>query len=116
MRSTWIGSGPIALRESCCQSIPITGILLQTLLRTYLCMFGIGVSLDSSGLQKRDGDNGMEGLYRLLPVPVQNLACTLYGFRERRVRLSRFFWDRYEWLLQTEGASTDEIRAYQDEQ
>lgn len=79
-------------------------------------MFGIGVSLDSSGLQKRDGDNGMEGLYRLLPVPVQNLACTLYGFRERRVRLSRFFWDRYEWLLQTEGASTDEIRAYQDEQ
>lgn len=58
----------------------------------------------------------MERFYRMLPVPLQNLACSVYGFRERRVRLSRYFWDRYEWLLNTEGASPEQIRSYQDEQ
>lgn len=58
----------------------------------------------------------MERIYRVLPVSLQNIACSLYGLRERRVRLSGVFWDRYRWLLDTEAASAAEIRTYQDEQ
>lgn len=58
----------------------------------------------------------MERIYQMLPVPLQNLACSSYGFRERRVRLSPTFWERYEWLLRTEAMGRREIRSYQDEQ
>lgn len=57
-----------------------------------------------------------ESTYRRMPVALQNVMCSVYGFRERKVRMSPFFWDRYRSLIDSESASTSEISAYQDAQ
>ena len=58
----------------------------------------------------------MLSIYNRLPIAAQNLACSLYGFKERRVRFGKPFWNYYNWLKETESASKMEIKAYQDEQ
>jgi phenylacetate-CoA ligase len=55
-------------------------------------------------------------LYPRLPVPLQNVACSLYGWREARHRLNADFERRLAWLMETERWSAGEIGAYQDEQ
>lgn len=56
-----------------------------------------------------------EDLYGRLPVPLQHLACSGYGFLERRRRLSPEFHRRLESLLESETWSRSEIDAFQDE-
>ena len=56
------------------------------------------------------------GLYSHLPGSLQHAACSLYGLRERQVRLGATFSAHYARLLGTESASAVEIAAYQDEQ
>lgn len=57
-----------------------------------------------------------EQLYRLLPVSLQNVLCSVYGWRERRVRFGEAFWEKYRWLLAMERAQPAEIVRYQNEQ
>lgn len=57
-----------------------------------------------------------EQFYRLLPVSLQNVLCSVYGWRERRVRFGEEFWDKYRWLLAMERAQPEDIERYQSEQ
>ena len=57
-----------------------------------------------------------EKIYHGLPVFAQNLVCSFYGMRERKIRLGGDFRDKYEWLLESESASRPHIDAYQDQQ
>lgn len=61
-------------------------------------------------------DRNLQNIYSSLPVPLQNLACTYYGWREKKVRMGKAFNKYYEFLLSTDYASKEEIKAYQDEQ
>lgn len=54
-------------------------------------------------------------LYAALPVGAQNLACSIYGYRERNRRLGGVFRDKLASLQQTEWWSEAEIEAYQDD-
>lgn len=56
-----------------------------------------------------------ERLYPRMPIPLQNLACSVYGWREARLRLNRDFEARLAALMETERWSAGEIQAYQDE-
>lgn len=51
-----------------------------------------------------------------MPVFLQNLACSYYGWKERKVRLGKAFEKHYSFLLRSELTSAGEIKAYQDEQ
>lgn len=55
-------------------------------------------------------------VYPRLPVFLQNVACTLQGWRQRRQRHGGMFPERLEWLRQSEWWSETEIRAYQSNQ
>jgi phenylacetate-CoA ligase len=57
-----------------------------------------------------------EKTYERLPVLLQNLACSFYGWRERKVRMGDSFWQRYTALIDSDRASSAEISSYQDEQ
>jgi phenylacetate-CoA ligase len=54
-------------------------------------------------------------LYQRLPVPLQNLACSVQGWRDARVRYSRFFQTTLASLLESERLSAVEIASLQDE-
>lgn len=56
------------------------------------------------------------GLYERLPIPLQNAACSYYGWREGRTRLSKAFERRLAALLESEWWSAERIAAYQDAQ
>ena len=55
-------------------------------------------------------------LYSRLPVAAQNVACSLYGWKERRLRFGPAFRHRFTSLKETDRASRSEIEAYQDAQ
>jgi phenylacetate-CoA ligase len=56
-----------------------------------------------------------EALYQRLPVGLQNLACSYYGWKEKRIRFGPEFQRRLESLAETDRMSRAEIEAYQDE-
>lgn len=49
-----------------------------------------------------------------MPAPLQNVAISVWGIRQRRNRYGREFWSKLEWLKQTEWWTEDQIRDYQD--
>jgi phenylacetate-CoA ligase len=55
-------------------------------------------------------------MYYRLPVFGQHLACSAYGWRERRNRYGPAFHRSLDFLKQSEWWSAGRIRAYQDEQ
>ena len=55
-------------------------------------------------------------VYRLLPVALQNVACSAYGLRQVRLRFNREFERNLETLLSTEWRSIEDISSFQDEQ
>lgn len=55
-----------------------------------------------------------ERLYGNLPVLAQHLACSAYGWRERRARGGVRFNQKYKWLRLTDHAKSEEISAHQD--
>ena len=57
-----------------------------------------------------------ERIYPYLPIWAQNLACSCYGTRERRIRFSELFDKTLTWLGKSEFWSASEILAYKDEQ
>jgi phenylacetate-CoA ligase len=60
----------------------------------------------------------MDGMsvYQALPIPLQNLACTYYGWRESRIRYSRAFHERLQWLQRSEHWPRERIEAYENDQ
>ncbi|MBW3534626.1 MAG: phenylacetate--CoA ligase family protein [Gemmatimonadetes bacterium] len=54
-------------------------------------------------------------LYGRLPIPLQNVACTVEGARLRRLRFGGSFQRRLAWLRETERWSAERARAHQDE-
>ena len=58
----------------------------------------------------------MASFYEWLPIPLQNAACSYYGWREGRTRFGREFRQRLAWLKETEHWSAEQIASYQDEQ
>jgi phenylacetate-CoA ligase len=57
----------------------------------------------------------LEAIYRRLPIPLQQVACSVQGFAKARVRLGATFERKLEELSVTEWWSRQEIAAYQDE-
>ncbi len=54
--------------------------------------------------------------YYRLPVSLQNVICSAYGWNEGRTRFSDAFQEKLEWLTETDGWDRSQIRRYQDEQ
>ncbi len=54
-------------------------------------------------------------LYRRLPVWLQARACWLYGYNFARKTYDQQFFEKLEWLLESERWSAGEIEAYQNE-
>ncbi|MFA6222290.1 MAG: hypothetical protein WC647_08240 [Desulfomonilaceae bacterium] len=54
-------------------------------------------------------------LYRRLPVWLQAKACWLYGYNFVRNTYDQNFFQKLEWLLESEKWSASEIEAYQNE-
>jgi phenylacetate-CoA ligase len=57
-----------------------------------------------------------ERLYPHLPVPLQNVACSVRGSSQRRLRFGGEFRPLLDWLEETQWWSADEIRRYQAEE
>ena len=57
----------------------------------------------------------LEAIYRRLPIPLQQVACSIQGFGKARVRLGSTFARKLEELSVSEWWSKSEIAAYQDE-
>lgn len=57
-----------------------------------------------------------EQWYAATPIFAQNLLCSAYGLREKRIRMGATFWEHYRWLLESEGVGRANIGAYQDRQ
>lgn len=55
-----------------------------------------------------------EALYRCLPSYGQHLACTIYGMREKRIRMGRPFRDYLSELTTNDYASEEFIAEYQN--
>jgi phenylacetate-CoA ligase len=55
----------------------------------------------------------MQKLYKHLPVPLQNLACSLYGYKEKRKRYGKWFDHYQEVLNQTDTFDRNKIEEYQ---
>lgn len=56
-----------------------------------------------------------EAVYERLPVALQNLVCSAYGYREARARFGEQFHQRLRELSASEWWSASDIAAYQDE-
>lgn len=57
-----------------------------------------------------------EQLYPYLPVALQNVACSVRGSSQRRLRFGGEFRRLLDWLEETQWWSADEIRRYQAEE
>jgi phenylacetate-CoA ligase len=57
----------------------------------------------------------LEAVYRGLPIPLQQVACSLQGLSKARVRLGPGFRRKLGELAASEWWTRDEIAAYQDE-
>jgi phenylacetate-CoA ligase len=64
---------------------------------------------------RRVHETPLEAIYRRLPIPLQQVACSLQGFGKARIRLGSAFARRLEELSVSEWWSKSEIAAYQDE-
>ncbi len=56
-----------------------------------------------------------EKIYGLLPVPLQHLACSCYGWQMKRFRYNTVFREKFGELLKSEFYSASEIEAYQND-
>lgn len=59
---------------------------------------------------------GMIDLYNKSPIFLQNLACSLYGYREKKVRMGDEFNKRLGWLNAQDMADEKTITEYQNAQ
>jgi phenylacetate-CoA ligase len=57
----------------------------------------------------------LESIYRRLPIPLQQVACSLQGLSKARVRRGPYFTRKLEELSVSEWWTRGEIAAYQDE-
>ncbi len=55
------------------------------------------------------------GLYKRLPAWMQSQACWIYGYNFSRRQYDKFYFQKLEWLLESERWSASEIEAYQNE-
>jgi phenylacetate-CoA ligase len=57
-----------------------------------------------------------EKIYSKFPIFLQNIACSLYGLREKHFRLGSDFRYYYDILISGEGADSELIEEYQNQQ
>ena len=55
-----------------------------------------------------------EKLYPHLPVFMQNVACSIHGRGQRKLRYGGAFCELLSWLEETEWWSVERIRGYQE--
>ncbi|MBO3699746.1 phenylacetate--CoA ligase family protein [Roseivirga sp. E12] len=55
-------------------------------------------------------------IYNNLPVWSQNVACSLYGYKEKSIRYGKLFEEKLRFLRESQWFSSGEIEAYQNEQ
>lgn len=55
----------------------------------------------------------MQNLYKYLPVPLQNIACSLYGYKEKRKRYGKWFNHYQDLLEKTDTFDVEKIEEYQ---
>ena len=54
-------------------------------------------------------------IYSHLPIPFQNLLCSLYGYKLEHQRYNKEYYKIYESLLYSDSWSKDKIRGYKEE-
>ena len=54
----------------------------------------------------------LQRIYESSPIAMQNLFCTLYGLREKRVRYSEHYYSFKKFLDESQYWSEDEIQNY----
>lgn len=64
----------------------------------------------------KDMVNIEQDIYPRLPIFAQNIACTGWGYNQRRLRFGGEFLTLLAWLEKSQWWSADEIRSYQNEQ
>lgn len=60
--------------------------------------------------------NRQEEIYRHLPVLLQDIACSVRGYTQRRLRYGGAFQELLQWLEESQWWPVDSIQAYQEEQ
>lgn len=58
----------------------------------------------------------MNKFYQNLPVFLQNIVCSAYGYRIKKQRFGNFFQKKLEWLEKSQWWTKSEIENYQNEQ
>ncbi len=58
----------------------------------------------------------MNEFYQNLPVFLQNIVCSAYGYKIKKQRFGNFFQKELEWLEKSQWWSKSEIENYQNEQ
>ena len=52
-------------------------------------------------------------IYNNLPIPIQNILCSIYGLKEKNYRFGKIFKNEFLFLLESENFSEEEINIYQ---
>ena len=50
------------------------------------------------------------------PIWIQNLLCSIYGFKEKHIRFSKIYKKKFEFFLESQWWSKDAINEYKNEQ
>lgn len=54
-------------------------------------------------------------IYNNSPIFVQNILCTIRGYKEKKLRMSGAFWKYFDFLQESQWYSQDEIDNYQND-
>lgn len=60
------------------------------------------------------GNMLVEKIYNNSPVFIQNIACSIKGYKERKIRFGKEFWKYYEFLLESQWMSEQDLVTYQE--
>ena len=58
----------------------------------------------------------IETTYLMSPIWIQNLLCSIYGFKEKHIRFSKIYKKKFEFFLESQWWSKDAINEYKNEQ
>ncbi|MCI5192048.1 MAG: phenylacetate--CoA ligase family protein [Candidatus Electrothrix sp. AU1_5] len=61
-------------------------------------------------------NNLQNAFYNILPIFLQNVACNIHGFKQKKLRYGGSFRDRLEWLEGTQWWTVNQIEEYQNQQ
>ena len=58
----------------------------------------------------------LNNIYMNSPIFIQNIICSLYGWKEKKTRFSKDFFSFFESLKTSEYWSQDQIETYKNQQ